>query len=157
MFDLFIRYVLTIVGTVSLVSIFKFLNITFGVSYFYFFLLALIVPSIYSVVINIFLEGLDNKIEAIKKDVDALESELDKSYQQDKDIIIKNIEIRFGELSNDRKVKLLNYIKTNMVNDASCDYISKLENEKVLVLLADMDESIEEGSVYSRKRKFNDK
>ena len=157
MFDLFLRIVLTLVGTVSFVSILMFLNVKFGISYFSCLVLILTVPFVYSTIINILLERLDNKIEGIKKDITDLEIEFDKCCQQDRENIIKNIEIRFDGLSNDKKKKLLNYIKINMVNDSFCEYISKLEDDDVLVLLDDMDETVKEESIYSRKRTINDK
>lgn len=157
MFDLFLRIVLTLVGTVSFVSILMILNIKFGISYFSCLVLILTVPYVYSTIINISLERLDNKIEEIKKDITDLEIEFDKCYQQDRENIIKNIEIRFDGLSNDKKKKLLNYIKINMVDDSFCEYINKLEDDDVLVLLDDIDETVKEESVYSRKRTINDK
>ena len=63
-FDLFIRTTLTMVGTLPLVSILMFLNNYFGVSYFSCFLMALVMPNLYSNIINVSLKELD-KIEVL--------------------------------------------------------------------------------------------
>lgn len=155
-FDLFIRTTLTMVGTLSLVSILMFLNNYFGVSYFSCFLMALVMPNLYSNIINVSLKELDNKIKEIQNDIYNLAMEIDKCDELSKDDIIKNIEIRFEGLSSSRKKELLNYIKSKMVQNNDYRYISKLENDEVLVLLDSSDKTSDEMFKYSRKRNISD-
>ena len=82
--------------------------------------------------------------------------ESDKFYELSKHDRIKNIEIRFEGLSSSRKKELLNYIKSKMVQNNDYRYISKLENDEVLVLLDSSDKTSDEMFKYSRKRNISD-
>lgn len=157
-FDLFLRSVLTLFGSVSLVSILMFLNSRFGVSYFSCLIITFIAPSVYSAIVNSSLEDMDNKIKKMELEICELEDECKKENGLTKDSIIKNIEIRFEGLSNDRKRELLSYIK-DRIPDGSCyEYISKLEDNDSLSLMDDehLELVSEKEYVYSRKRNIND-
>lgn len=156
--DLFLRIVFTLIGTFSLVSILMFLNSRFGVSYFSCLVVTLIAPSIYSFFVNLLLDGMGNKIKRMEFEIKRLEDQYKEDNRLRKDSIIKNIEIRFEGLSNDRKKELLNYIKDRIPQGSCYEYISKLEDSDVLSLICDDDlvDVSEKEKGYSRKRNISD-
>ena len=133
--DLLLRVVLTLVGAVSLVDMLMFLNNMFGVSYFVCLIISLIVPSVYSYIVNASLQGFDNKIRNMELDLIKIKDEYDNDNKMTKDVVIKDIEIRFDGLSNERKMELLMYVKEKLSSNLYSGYLRKIENEDSLSLM----------------------
>ena len=135
MLDIFLRCVLTLVGSVSLVSMLMFLNNMFGVSYISCLIISLIVPSIYSYAVNTSLKKIDDKIRNMEFDLVKLIDECDNDNELIKDFVVKDVEIRFDGFSNNKKMELLMYIKDQLCFDLSSGYINKIQNEDLLSLM----------------------
>lgn len=152
-FDLFIRSFLTIVGAVSLLSLLMFLNSRLGVSYFSCFVMTCIIPSVYSLLVNSSLKGLDKKIKNMKYELSDMENKYKKNNENIKNIekiddrLIEKIEFRFGGLSNEKKLELLNYIKNTIPNNNYSQYMIDIDNLESI----NLDDIVKE--VYTRKRK----
>ena len=134
--DLLLRIVLTLIGTISLVGVLMFLNSMLGIGYFSCLVITLIVPPIYSFVVNTSLIRFDNKISNMELEVERMIDECNKEDDKlEDDVIIKDIEIRFDGLSNERKMELLMYIKDKLRFDLSSQHLSKVVNQDSLSLM----------------------
>ena len=150
--DLFIRSVLTLSGAIFLVALLMFLNSRFGVSYLKCFVITLIFPSFYSIIVNDCLKGLDKKIRVMEYELFEIDNEYKKIInlldvnEVTKDSLISNMEFRFDGLSNERKIELLNYIKNAISNNCYFQYMGDIENMESINL------DIIGKQTYSRKR-----
>lgn len=140
---------LTLTGTVSIVYFIMFLYEIFNISMLECFALDIILPYVYSCCANSFIKKIDIKTKDISKEIDKLEKE----YEIEQ--IIDDIRIRFNDLSRDKQIELLNYVKNNYLYMVSgFENISKLDDNEILMLINNMDsvKLIEGKDVYSKKR-----
>jgi len=166
--DLLLRIFLTLIGTISLVGVLMFLNSMLGISYFNCLVITFIVPSIYSCIVNSSLIRLDNKISNMELEMERMIDECNKEDDKlEDDVIIKDIEIRFDGLSNERKMELLMYVKERLSFDLCSKYISKIQNEDSLSLMdlcMIMDDDVcnntdldkEDNEIYTKSKKKRD-
>lgn len=154
--DMFFRIILTLFGSISLISVLMFLNSRFGVSYFKCFVVTLIVPSIYSYLVNESLVKFNNKIRM-------MEFEVENILKEKNDKLSKNekLEIRFDKLSTKSKLMVLRYARDGLSMDLNNrSNINGLNNEFMSVIELDernhfdKDEFIIENSEnYTRSKK----
>lgn len=164
MIDMFLRIVLTLFGTISLVSILMFLNSKFGISYFKCFIMILIVPSIYSFVVNSMLKRFGNAIKKMEFEVEDILNKVDKSNEISKDNKLE-LEIRFDKLSADSKLMLLRYVRDSLprdlnnkidINSSNNIFMSVLEMDNNFVIDRLDDEKKESTEIYTKSKKKRD-
>lgn len=140
---------LTLTGTLSIVYFIMFLYETYNVSMLECFILDIILPYVYSSCANFFIKKIGIKTKDISKEIDKLEKE----YEIEQ--IMDDIRIRFNNLSRDKQIELLNYVKNNYLYMVSgFENISKLDDNEILMLINNMDsvKLIEGKDGYSKKR-----
>ena len=131
--DMFFRIILTLFGSISLVSVLMFLNSRFGVSYFKCFVVTLIVPSIYSCLVNESLVKFNNKIRVMEFEVEnILKEKIEELSKNEK------LEIRFDKLSTDSKLMVLRYARDSLSMDLNNrSDVNGLNNEFMSVIELD--------------------
>ena len=148
-YDIFIRSILTLIGTITSISILMFLNNVFNVSMLSCIIMSIIIPQLYSIIINNSLKGLDNKIKNKEYELSALEDKksLEQLITKQNTNEIKQIEFRFEGLSNERKIELLNYIKELIPETSYHKYLNDLDNLDTINL-----NDFNEENIYTKKR-----
>lgn len=110
--NLVLCMVLTIFGTVSIVSFTKFLYEFLNFNIFICLLAMVSMTMFYSFAASKLTKFIDKKIDNIKLEVEDLTLEYKRCL--DKDRTIKDIKMRFETLPREQKLKLLNFIKTSL-------------------------------------------
>ena len=132
MFSLLLCIGLTFFGTISIVSLLIYLKEELGFGYLACFSISLILPQFYSIISNLLLKKVENKIDDVLLEADILEEK--KKEELISRYGIDNIRERFEKLSRDNQLKLLYNIKDYMVidnynlniNDIDCYMIMSL-------------------------------
>ena len=121
---------LTLTGTISIIHFIMFLYKTINISFLECFLLDIMLPYFYSCGVNPLIKHIDIKSKNIKKEINNLEKE----YEIEQ--VINNIRLRFNQLSRDKQIELLNYIKHNYLNMIQgFENINNLDDNEILILI----------------------
>lgn len=142
----------TLAGTLSIMSLLMYFNSAFGLNIFYCFLLAILFPQTYSILVNaLLLDKIDDQVNVLLKEIAKLEKEYELAMEPVTEI--KNIELRLEGLSVKNRKKILNYIRDNVSSEVkidntmtSVDIMSFGNNEDMV------DADLEQKSGYTRKR-----
>jgi len=145
----------TLGGSISIVSLLMYFNEVYNISLGNCFLMAIILPKIYSVGVNLLLVPIDKKKNVVIKEIELLE-------QDDDNIIIENnlslkVKERFDGLSRENRIKILNFIKENLNNVNRIDDINKLSFDELNLIINEIDIFSQEDNMivmsgYSKKK-----
>lgn len=134
--SLLISIVLTLIGSISIVCLIMFLYEIFNISLLCCLVLDILLPHIYGYVCKFITNGLDNKIQDVKMDINILEKE----YTIEKKI--DDILIRLDSLSVVRQIEALKYIKNDLRKCNMFDGVDLLNDINVKLINDGLDKEI---------------
>lgn len=158
----FMAVLFTLVGTVSCVGLMIFLYEVFNISFIICVFLTLVLPCFYSHVVNYLIDCVDSKRDCVLSEISFLEEDYNQIIENSCQQLSVYLSMRFNNLSRERQLELLNYIKGDLPTVGQERQIGTLNCDEMLRLMCELDKMEYDCSLkcddsgYSRRRIISD-